>query len=131
MEEATCPKCGFHLSEPKSECPRCGIIFSEYKLKPSLSENKPATKKCPFCAEEILTDAIKCKHCQSSLVVDEIQIAQPQPKKKGGLGKYIGIGVLLFIGIGFIGKTILPVNNADKTNSLPATQKTNDSGEKE
>ena len=25
------------------------------------------TKKCPFCAEAILTDAIKCKHCGSSV----------------------------------------------------------------
>jgi len=26
-----------------------------------------ATKKCPFCAEEILADAAKCKHCGSML----------------------------------------------------------------
>lgn len=26
-----------------------------------------ATKRCPFCAEEILADAIRCKHCQADL----------------------------------------------------------------
>lgn len=28
---------------------------------------KPLTKICPFCAEEVKFDAIKCKHCQSDL----------------------------------------------------------------
>lgn len=26
-------------------------------------ENQPLIKKCPFCAEDILSDAVKCKHC--------------------------------------------------------------------
>jgi len=29
--------------------------------------SKVETKKCPFCAEEVKFDAIKCKHCQSDL----------------------------------------------------------------
>jgi len=27
----------------------------------------PEFKKCPFCAEQVLLDAIKCKHCGCSL----------------------------------------------------------------
>lgn len=27
------------------------------------TQSTPATKRCPYCAEEILADAVKCKHC--------------------------------------------------------------------
>lgn len=29
----------------------------------------PENKKCPFCAEDVKYEAIKCKHCQSDLTV--------------------------------------------------------------
>ena len=32
----------------------------------------PTTRACPFCAEEVLIAAIKCKHCQSDLTVSKV-----------------------------------------------------------
>ena len=31
------------------------------------SKPSPRTKKCPYCAEDVLFEAVKCKHCGSSL----------------------------------------------------------------
>ena len=42
--------------------------------------DKNHTKKCPFCAEEIKLDAIKCKHCKSNL--NEASSAQQSEQKQ-------------------------------------------------
>jgi uncharacterized protein (DUF983 family) len=42
-----------------------------------------ATKRCPFCAEEILAVAKKCKHCGSML--DESAAAPSKPSADYGM----------------------------------------------
>ncbi|MBX7247144.1 MAG: PspC domain-containing protein [Candidatus Sumerlaeaceae bacterium] len=33
----------------------------------------PGMKNCPYCAEEILADAVRCKHCRSWLSGNPLQ----------------------------------------------------------
>lgn len=42
-----------------------------------------STKKCPFCAEEIARDAVKCKHCGEYLT-DAAKAESRQGKQNMG-----------------------------------------------
>lgn len=57
----------------KRKCPNCGALAKNipiiiHKNEISSQVNIERLKTCPFCAESIKFEAIKCKHCGSNLV---------------------------------------------------------------
>ena len=61
-------------------------------------------KKCPFCAEEIQDEAVKCKHC-GEFIID----AELRNLKKGGDLKWYHRNSTVIISMVLIGPLALPL----------------------
>jgi hypothetical protein len=61
-------------------------------------------KKCPFCAEEIQEEAVKCKHCGEFLIDAELR-----DLKKGTGGKWYHKTPMVVISVLCLGPFALPL----------------------
>lgn len=72
-------------------------------------------KKCPFCAEEVLDDALKCKHCgswldgrnQQGVTISRVnpgaELAAPIQRSKGSVTPIGWLGILMGAGFFVLG----------------------------
>ena len=91
-----CPHCKQSLEAPDEmlgqqiNCPSCNGAIDlpapvPRQSAPPPPPQQPTTRACPFCGEQILTSAIKCKHCGEFLDGRGRQSTTPKPKKTGVL----------------------------------------------
>ena len=100
-----CPHCSKTIIVPKE--PPLKSVHSGPSSKPQSEDESPQIIACPFCSEQILATAIKCKHCGEFL--DGRQSPPPpakqQPTRRQSYKKkkveYVGVGALVQLA-GFI-----------------------------
>ena len=106
-----CPECRHNLEVDESgagmtvPCPECSrpitIPF------PALAPFQVKTRACPFCGEQILSVAKKCKHCGEFLDrppsrpnPSSVTTTPPSPSGHRGLGVFFLFVSALLIGVG-------------------------------
>jgi hypothetical protein len=94
----TCPTCGVLLAAPDNlaggqvRCPQCQATITvpgDAALAPAIPVQAPsaaAFKTCPFCGEQVLEVAKKCKHCGETIDLLLRELEQTKKAAKGRPG---------------------------------------------
>jgi TM2 domain-containing membrane protein YozV/ribosomal protein L32 len=79
-----CPACGKQVADNTIACD-CGETLQRPAMAVAAASGtstvvttQPSTKACPFCGEQILSGAIRCKHCQANLGEPPVAALRPQ-----------------------------------------------------